>query len=259
MNSKIRKISSLKLVVSIVLLTTICSPAYLMASDGAVNLSFKISSKADKIVIVSREKICTSPWQGEKFSSEIKSKKYVARKSFKTGDNEITTRFKTTKIKLSVNGKEVPPIQSLKKTEVKTDKSGNRLLTQEAEGSFVPDLSLTLPEKAVKPGDKWTKIIKATKAYPASLKVEYELLGIKNVKKRKCAIIKVKCLSDELFTKRYAKVHLLIRNRIYFDIEAGKVIKNSSQSEFVLTWLKPIKGLPMQRATFSTTSMTVEN
>lgn len=240
-----------------VLLPTLV-PTALKASEEKVKLVFKISGKTDKIQIISKERVCTTPQKGERFSSEVRSKKIVVRKSFRTGDNEITTKFKTTKMKVTVNGKEAPSLEPFKETSTKADRLGNKIPEKGETGeSFLPNLNLILPKKAVKPGDSWDTTTKPSKGYPASLKMTFKLNKIEDLNGVKCAVIQAKCFSDEVFKDRYVKSHLSIRNRIYFDIKAGKVIKNTSQTQFILTWLKTLKGLPLQRATFSTTSMTI--
>lgn len=243
---------------SLYILSSTISPALLKADEKPVKLAFKITGQTDRIQIISKEKVCTTPQKGERFTSEIKSKRLIIRKSFKTGDNEITTRFKTAKIKVSVNGKDAPSIEPLQESSVKTDILGKKMINKDnPKEQFIPDMSLILPDKPVKPGDTWKQILKPTKAYPAELEINFKFSKIEEINGSKCALINAKCLSNEIFKDRFAKSYLSIRNRIHFDIARGKVVKNTSQTEFILTWLKALKGLPLQRATFSTTSMSL--
>lgn len=244
--------------IGLCILSAAISPALLRASEKPVKLAFKITGQTDRIQIISKEKVCTTPQKGERFTSEIKSKRLIVRKSFKTGDNEITTKFKVSKIKVSVNGKDAPSLDPLQESEVKTDILGKKIVNKDsAKDQFIPDMSLILPDKAVKPGDTWKQTIKPTKAYPAELEINFKFSKVEEVNGSKCALINAKCLSNEVFKDRFAKSYLSIRNRIHFDIAKGKVVKNTSQTEFILTWLKALKGLPLQRATFSTTSMSL--
>jgi hypothetical protein len=248
------------LTIGLCILSVALAPTVLQGSEENIQLAFKISGQTDRIQIISKEKVCTTPQKGERFSSEIMSKKLVMRKSFKTGDNEITTKLKISKIKMTVNGKDAPPIDELQETSIITDTLGKKLVNKtDGNNTFIPDMSLILPDKAVKPGDTWSHTVKATKAYPAELKLVFKLDKIEEIDGAECAVIQAKCISNEVFNDRYARSHLSIRNRIYFNIAEGKVVKNTSQTEFILTWLKTFKGLPLQRATFSTTSMTLLN
>jgi len=238
------------LVLAALLASTVATAWAAPTADGKLLLRFRSSNDTDAFVVHRTERIVERSWTGETSRHLVESKQAFKRKVVQHSDGLLAAKLKMLRSKLVIDGLEGPTPGELPVVVRVHDLRG---LPRKGEGpdpgsSRVP---FVLPVEAVSVGEVWQTVVPADEAFPAPLTVRYKLLKVAPYHDRRCALVHMEAKSENTFTDRHCRAHVSVTGRVYFDIDAGKVVASRSESTFILTFLAEVPNQPNQTATFS--------
>lgn len=106
-------------------------------------------------------------------------------------------------------------------------------------------MRLVLPQGPVAPGDTWSFTAPPSYRFPAPLRTDFVVAGIKDYRGRPCVYIKSRTAYEGTHADRNVKVEVASRGRIFLDAAAGCVVNAVSVTRFDMTYLKdPGDGTP---------------